>query len=56
MLAMFKQKPISFFHKQPEDQAQHNADNDRGGDGKIEFKVVLLHGNVTGQAAEAGFL
>ncbi len=43
-------------HEQPEDQAQHDADNDRGGDGEKEFEIFSFDRNVARQAAEAGFL
>ena len=41
------------FSQQPEDQAEHETDQDCGGDGQVEAKILPLDDDVTGEAPQA---
>lgn len=47
---------MGLFLKKRKDDRQYNADDDTGGNGKVEGVSLFLYVNVTGEAAEAGYL
>ena len=43
----------SLLSEQPEDQGDYDTDEDRGGNGKVEAKILSLDDDVSRQAAQA---
>jgi len=42
--------------KQPEQQAEYQAEQDHAGDGKVETEIFPLDGDIPGEAKQANFL